>query len=85
MENVGVVNLVLNGGALVILGYWIIWGLPKTLEDLSKMNAVLIRELVADHKEVREANERIWNRMANAVDNLSNKLDEACKMIVSSK
>lgn len=76
--DMGIINAILNGGALAILGYWIIYGLPKTIKDGTDLHASLVRELMADHKEDRESNERIRVELAKAIEKLAESTRNIC-------
>lgn len=79
--DVNLVNAILNGGALTILGYWILWGLPRTLKDVNDLHAALVRELLADHKATRESNERSRSELALVVAKLAESIAGSCHFV----
>lgn len=79
--DVNLVNVILNGGALAILGYWIIYGLPKSQADGNNLHAALVRELLIDHKEDRESNERSRSELASVIGKLTEALNTSCRFV----
>jgi len=60
--------ILLNGGALAILGYHMLWGLPAIFKKMDENHSTLMALVLQGAKETRDADTARANRFAKALE-----------------
>lgn len=73
------VNAVANLSAVGILGYHLLWGLPRILDAAAASWKSILSDVLTDQKSERQIADQRADRLTDAVDRLAQGIGASCR------
>ena len=77
--NTSFVAAIANLGAVGIMGYWIMWGLPHTLRQIDASHERITSQLIYTMRDERARANELLGRLSGSMDRLSDLLPQVCR------
>jgi hypothetical protein len=79
LVDVSLANALANLGAVAILGYWLIFGLPNTLKQINDAHKDIVGQMIISNQTDRDRTYAAMQSLAQALEKLSIGLQLVCK------